>query len=227
MRVTTTLLNGETLVADIPDATIAPPTRCSVLVADGIELEVHAGSDEAADFFLTSTGSSVTGTVRLRGGQDMEIGPLGGRGGQGLAFRVVVGSQRLFGSSPPVMTREQLAAVLVGAGIRKGRHGPAMAPSGAVAWSPMRTHDAALTVEVAKGSFLVDTRRAQRRPAAGEQRGVAVRGGRLSRSAPDERPFVVLEAQDVVAYGVPTLSLDVDALVHAMSTVELTIEQAP
>ena len=31
MRVTTTLLNGETLVADVPGADVAPPTRCSAI----------------------------------------------------------------------------------------------------------------------------------------------------------------------------------------------------
>ncbi|HWS58867.1 MAG TPA: hypothetical protein VN257_10025, partial [Actinotalea sp.] len=123
MRVTTTLLNGETLVADVPGADVAPPTRCSVLVADGIELEVHAGSVEGAEFFFSSTGSTVTGTVRLRGGLDLGIGALGGRAAHGLAFQVDVGEQRLFGSAPPAMSREQLASVLVGAGIHEGPHG--------------------------------------------------------------------------------------------------------
>lgn len=229
MNLTTTLLNGDDLTLTVPDASLAgfgTPVSCSVLLVGDIELELHAGDLAAADFFFTTTGSTAGQPVRLRGGQELLTGAYGGRGGQGLAFRVDLADRALFGAAPPTMSREDVAAALSAAHIGLGRAGPVLRPSGAVQFSPQRSHDVAVTAAEASGrAALLDVRRAAREPARGRQ-GRRVRGGYLSRSAPGERVHVVLETDDAVAYALPPTEDDLTLAVDLLTELEITVEPA-
>lgn len=67
MRTTRNLLNGETLVLDVPDATELPPSAAiSVLAQDGLELEVNSGSPDHLQHYLSVSGSTLTDEVALR-----------------------------------------------------------------------------------------------------------------------------------------------------------------
>ena len=229
MQTRTTLLSGETLTLTAGDTTVlevARPTRCSVLLVDGVELEVHAADPDSAEFFFAATGSPAGSPLRLRGGQQLVVGAYGGRSDQGLAFRVDTAGETLFGAAPPAMSRETLAAALSDAGIGPGRTGIRMRPRGRTAWSPLRSHDAAVSV-LAPGErpVLLDVRRAVR-PSQPGRRGRPVRGGWLSRSDEGERPHVVLETPDAVAYGLPASEADLDAAVAVLADLEIAVEEA-
>lgn len=229
MQTRTTLLSGETLILTTGDPTVldaAPPTRCSVLLVDGVELEVHAADPDAAEFFFAATGSAPGPPLRLRGGQQFVVGAYGGRSDQGLAFRVDTEGESVFGVTPPAMSRETLAMALSDAGIGRGRSGIRMHPTGRTAWSPLRSHDVAVSVLAPdERPVLVDVRRAVR-PSQPGRRGRAVRGGWLSRSDPSERPHVVLETPDAVAYGLPASEADLDAAVAVLADLEIAVEEA-
>ena len=229
MDLTTTLLNGESLTLSTHGSDVTElglPLSCSVLLVDDVELEVNAGDATAADFFFTTTGSGITDSpVRLRGGQDLVTAPYGGRSDQGLAFRVDLTDGSLFGAAPPTVNREMLAAALAAAGIRPGDGGGLrLRPTGRVRWSPTRSHDMAVSAtDDTDHAVLLDVRRTARGPAAG-QRGRRVRGGWLSRSSPDERVHLVLEAEDAVAYGLPPTADDVALTVDVLSELEITVQ---
>ncbi|MGA8047967.1 MAG: hypothetical protein WCA30_17035 [Dermatophilaceae bacterium] len=230
MQTRTTLLSGETLTLSTGDRTVADvgrPTRCSVLLVDGVELEVHASDPDAADFFFAATGSTAGAPLRLRGGQQLVVGAYGSRPGQGPAYRVDTGGEALFGVSPPGMGREALAAALSDAGIGPGSAGTRMRPGGRTAWSPLRSHDVAVSALAPGGRpVLLDVRRAVR-PSSPGRRGRPVRGGWLSRSDPSERPHVVLETPDAVAYGLPPSDDDLDAAVAVLADLRIDVEAAP
>jgi hypothetical protein len=230
MDLTTTLLNGDSLTLSTHASSVTgfgTAVSCSVLLADGVELEVHSADVATADFFFTTTGSAAGSPVRLRGGQELVTGPYGGRTGQGLAYRVELTDGTLFGAAPPAMSREALAATLSAAGVAPGRSGPRLRPTGRVQWSPQRSHDAAVSATDAAGhSVLLDVRRAVQRPTPG-QRGLRVRGGWLSRSAPGERVHVVLESDDAVAYGLPPTEDDLALAVDVLTELEISVETGP
>ncbi|XVX21408.1 hypothetical protein ACQP1U_05910 [Actinomycetota bacterium] len=224
MRNQTALLNGDLVSVDAPTAaTLAPAVRASVLQVGSLELELHAGTEESAEFFLTTTGTTPTRDLRLRGGQTLRTGHLGGDPAAGQAFVVEVGADRLFGSAAPSMSLEALAAALSEAGISRGPRGPRLAPRGKVGWSPRRTHSAFQTVDpqTANG-FLMDIRRIRAEDAAKQKpKGARVRGGHLSRSVSASSVHVVLETSDFVVYGIPTQGADLDSLAGAMAEVRV------
>lgn len=227
MQIRTTLLSGETLTLTTGDRTVTDvgrPTRCGVLLVDGVELEIHAADRDAAAFFFSVTGSSPGSPLTLRGGLQLAVGAYGGRADQGLAYRVDVAGESLFGICAPGMGREALAAALSDAGIGRGRAGIRMKPGGRSSWSPVRSHDVAIsTMAPGDRPVLLDVRRAVR-PSSPGRRGREVRGGWLSRSAPSERPHVVLETPDVVAFGLPPSEGDLDAAVAVLAELEIAVE---
>ncbi|MDO5503035.1 MAG: hypothetical protein Q4G67_07665 [Actinomycetia bacterium] len=233
MDLPTSFLNGESLTLSTdagPAAQFGTPIRSGVLFQDNLETEVHAGDHAAADFFFEATGSREESRVQLRGGAELVTGAYGGRTDQGLAFRVDVGDESLYGVTAPVMTREALAALLSSAGIGRHRGRVRLRPAGAVSWSPHRTQDIAVTAADDSGhSILIDVRRARReRRSVQAQSGRRVRGGHLSRSDPTERVHVILEAPDVVAYGLPTTEDDLDLAVQVLADVVIDVEpEAP
>ncbi|MCE0486114.1 hypothetical protein [Ornithinimicrobium sediminis] len=222
MELTTLLLDGETAVIDVPDAEeLTTPVRTSVLFAAGREVEVNAGTPEAAEHFVTSTGSALTSALTLRGGTTLRTGALGG--GSGLVFLVELHPHPVFGPAPPGLSVEDLAALLVGARMTTTAAGPRFDPRGGIEWSPYRTHDAVVPVQVRGGQrYVMDVRRAFTPGRPGEAgSGRRVAGGRLSRSAPEEGRHVILEAPDHVVYGIPLPETDLDVLVGSMSQVQV------
>lgn len=231
MRIITTLLNGEKVVVEVPDAQLTAPVRTSVLSTGGVEVEVNGGSPQSADFYVSSTGSTLTQELTLRSGQRLRVGALGG--GKGTAFVVDVdgdgdgdlGTEAVFGPAPPGVSLEALAALLSAAQPKMTPDGAALTPSGEVTWSTYRTHDLVVPVEVTGGQrYLLDVRRAFSlgRPGEGPV-GKRVEGGLLSRSEEEEGRHVILEAPDHVAYGIPLPGTDLDVLVQSMSGVRVSV----
>lgn len=117
MKYQTSLLTGEPVTIDVPDGTLTRPVRTSVLIDSGVELEVNAGAAEAADFYLDSTQTRLSGAVQLTGGLSLRTGALGGDPKAGLAYRVTTSTDEvLFGSAAPSTTLEGLARTLTAAG---------------------------------------------------------------------------------------------------------------
>ncbi|MBA2695499.1 MAG: hypothetical protein ACR2FV_16580 [Ornithinimicrobium sp.] len=222
MQITTTLLNGEIVVVDVPDAALTAPVRTSVLSTGGLEIEVNAGAAEAADFYIASTGSSLTQEMSLRSGLRLRTGSLGG--GTGTAFVVDVADEVVFGPAPPSMSVEDLAALLTATAPEMTPDGVALSPRGGVAWSNYRTHDLVIPVEVSGGQrYLLDVRAAFTLGEPAQQPvGRRVAGGLLSRSEESEGRHVILEAPDHVAYGIPLPGTDPDVLVQSMSGVRVS-----
>lgn len=225
MHTTRRLLNGDTVVLDVPAATALPPASAvSVLALDGHELEITSGGPEALAFSLSLSGSHLTAQLALRSGPLLRHGRLGGDPAAGLTFSVQVGQHEVFGSTPPAMDAETLAGYLAEVGFEPGDHGPAVRPAGRVSWSTYRTHTVAQVVEAGSDrGLLLDVRRTVT-PRLSRSEGMTVRGGRLSRSGPQERhPYAILEARDFVTYGIPGDETDLDlvARVLAETTTEL------
>ena len=225
MHTTRRLLNGDTVVIDVPAAAGLPPaTAVSVLSLDGRELEVTSGGEEALDFYLSLSGSRLTGQLALRSGPLLRHGRHGDDPEGGLVFSVAVGDHQVFGFTAPDLDVEALAGYLAEVTFEPGPHGPALRPGGRVTWSPNRTHTVAQVVDASAGpGVLLDVRRTVT-PRMSRSAGLPVRGGRLSRSDPQERhPYAILEARDFVTYGIPGDEDDLDlvAAVLAETTTEL------
>lgn len=223
MKYQTSLLTGEPVTIDVPDGTLTRPVRTSVLMDSGVELEVNAGASEAADFYLDSMQTRLSGAVQLTGGLSLRIGALGGDPKAGLAYQVTTSTDEvLFGSAAPSTTLEGLARTLAAARIGRGPRGVQLAPSDQMAWSPYRSHDLNQTVRLdASDGYLLDVRRVGQRGAPSKV-GVRVRGGRLTRSLPGSPSHVVLETPDFVVYGVPNGATSLDRLATSMSRVEVS-----
>lgn len=227
MRTTRRLLNGETLVLTVPDATALPPSAAiSVLSQDGLELEVTSGGPGHLEHYLSLSGSVLTHEVGLRNGATLRHGRYGGDPASGLAFAVAVGDHEVFGFTVPTLDLEDLAALLSQVDLEPGHDGPVLAPGGSVEWSPYRTHDVAQVAHLGSGRHaLLDVRRTRNGVTRPTGPGLEVAGGRLSRSAEDERAhYAVLEASAFVVYGIPGDEDDVDAVATTLS--RLTAELA-
>lgn len=227
MRATRNLLNGETLVLDVPDATELPPSAAiSVLAQDGLELEVNSGSPDHLQHYLSVSGSTLTDEVALRTGATLRYGRYGGDPAQGLAFSVSVGDFEVYGFTVPSVDLEALSALLSQVELTPQAAGPVLSPAGSVSWSDYRTHDVAQVVHLTgNGRLLLDVRRTRSGVTRPSGTGLDVRGGRLSRSADDERAhYAVLEAAAFVVYGIPGTEDDVDTVTSTLSqvTAELT-----
>lgn len=220
MRVETTLLSGDALELNVPDATaISAPVRTSVLMAGKTELEVNTGDVGAVDFYLETTGSELTEEITLRSGMTLRSGALGG--GTGVVFVVNVGTASIFGPAPPGLALPDLAEILNEAGPEMGADGPVLRPRGAVTWSPTRTHDLVVSADIRGGAYVLDVRRAFAEQ-TDELPGAKVTGGTLSRSQPGESRHVILNAPNYVVYGIPTPDTDVDVLVTSMADVTVS-----
>lgn len=222
MRTTRTLLDGDRLVLDVPDAEAMPPSAAvGVLARDGLELEVTAGGPDHLEHYLAVSGTRLTGEVQLRGGATLRHGRHGEDPAQGIVFAVRAGGHEIFGTTVPTLDLEDLAAVLAHVEVAEGPDGPVLTPGGPVGWSDHRTHDVAQVVRVAGGrQVLLDVRRARRGVTRPSGPGLDVRGGRLSRSADDERAaYAVLETPAFVVYGIPTVEEDADTVATTLSTV--------
>lgn len=222
MRTTRRLINGETLVLDVPDAGSMPPaTAISVLAQDGLELEVNSGGPGHLEHYLAVSGSTLTAEIQLRNGATLRHGRYGGDPAQGLAFSVRVGEHEVYGFTVPSLDLEGLSALLSQVEFTTHADGPAIAPGGSVTWSDFRTHDVAQVVQLDQGRrALLDVRRTRTGGTRPSGPGLDVLGGRLSRSAKDERAhYAVLEAAAFVIYGIPGTEEDVDALATSLSQV--------
>ncbi|USQ76326.1 hypothetical protein [Ornithinimicrobium cryptoxanthini] len=222
MRTTRRLINGETLVLDVPDAETMPPaTAISVLAQDGLELEVNSGGSDHLEHYLAVSGSTLTGEIQLRNGVTLRHGRYGGDPAQGMAFSVRVGDHEIFGFTVPTLDLEGLSALLSQVEFTAHADGAVLTPGGSVTWSDYRTHDVAQVVHLAQGRrALLDVRRTRTGVTRPSGPGLDVRGGRLSRSAEDERAhYAVLEAAAFVVYGIPGTAEDVDALATSLSQV--------
>lgn len=225
MQTSRRLLNGDLISLDVPDASALPPsTTVAVVEVDAGELELTSGDPAALDFFLSSTGTTLTGQTTLTGGHTLRHGPLGGDPANGLAFAIEIGEHRIFGSAPPTPGLEKLSAWLAKMTFRPTAQGPTVTLRGPT-WSPTRTFALAQHVALADTEgYLLDVRRA--RGAAPKKRlpagaGIAVRGGRLMRSPKgDERRHVVLDAPEVVCYGIPLSSSSLDDVARSMADVK-------
>ncbi|WP_109472738.1 hypothetical protein [Ornithinimicrobium cavernae] len=222
MRTTRRLHTGETLLLDVPAAAGLPPAASiSVLAHDGLELEVNSGVAHHLEHYLSVSGSTLTDEVRLRTGVTLRHGRYGGDPASGLAFAVAVGGHEVYGFTVPTLDLEGLSAVLSQVELTATPDGPVLTPSGSVDWSPYRTHDVAQVVELSTGGHaLLDVRRTRTGVTRPSGAGVDVRGGRLSRSAEDERAhYAVLEAPAFVVYGIPGTIEDLDTVATTLSQV--------
>lgn len=227
MRINRHLLNGETLVLDVPGADRLPvPTAISVLSHDGRELEVNSGTADHLEHYLSTSGSTLTDEVGLRTGLQLRYGRYGGDPQQGLAFAVRVGDHEVYGFTTPEVDVEGLGALLSSVEMVPEGSGPVLTPLGEVSWSDYRTHDVAQVVRRADGGlFLLDVRRARAGVTRPAGPGVDVRGGRLSRSPEDERAtYVVLETNDFIVYGIPGSEDGMEVVTDALS--QITAELA-
>jgi hypothetical protein len=215
------LLNGDTVVIDVPAAADLPPaTAVSVLSLDGRELEVTSGGPDALAFYLSLSGSRLTRQLTLRSGPVLRHGWHGDDPDGGLVFSVPVGAYEVFGFTTPDLDVEALAGYLADVVFEPGTHGPALRPGGRVTWSASRTHTVAQVVDTAPGSgILLDVRRTVT-PRMSRSEGLPVRGGRLSRSDPQERhPYAILEARDFVTYGIPGTEDDLDLVAGVLADI--------
>lgn len=222
MRSQRHLLNGETLVLDVPDAArLAEATAISVLTHSDRELEVNSGTTDHLEHYLSISGSTLTEEVGLRTGLTLRHGRYGGDPQQGLSFAVRVGDHEVYGFTTPEVDLEALSALLSSVDLEPGGSGPVLTPSGEVSWSDYRTHDVAQVVHRADGSrYLLDVRRTRAGVTRPSGPGIDVAGGRLSRSPEDERAsYVVLEARDFIVYGIPGSDDGMDAVAEALSQV--------
>ena len=221
MRTTRNLLNGETLVIDVPGADALPePAAVSVLARDGTELELTSGRQVHLEHYLSASGTRLTHEVQLRDGTTLRHGRYGGDPDRGLAFSARVGDHEVYGFTVPTPDLEGLTAVLSHVDLVADPDGPALTPTGPVAWSCHRTHDVAQVVHLGPSRILLDVRRTRSGTTRPSGPGLDVRGGRLSRSAEDERVhYAVLETPSFVVYGIPGLEADVDAVSTTLSTV--------
>lgn len=222
MRSQFSLLDGSPVSVDAPHASLDAPVAIGVLFADSLEIEVNAGTPEAAELFLGITGTELTAALQLRGGRPLRLGRLGGQQDEGWGYVVEVGDTRLFGPTPPVLSAERLAAVLSELSPTRSQRGLTVTPTGSVGWSPYRTQGASLVLTPSSGNpLLLDIRRPvpDQRPG---RRGVEVRGGMLSRQGDPGRQHVVLESADFVTYGVPLPQTSLDELAEVMS--EMLVE---
>lgn len=227
MRTTRRLLNGETLVLDVPDAETMPlSTAISVLIQDSLELELNTGAQVHLEHYLSTSGSTLTGELQLRNGLTLRHGRYGGDPAQGLAFSVRVGEHEVFGFSVPSLDLEALGALLSQVDMTADPAGPVITPTGTVEWSPFRTHDVAQVVSLAGGkNALLDVRRTRNGVSRPSGPGLDVRGGKLSRSPEEERAaYAVLETSSFVVYGIPGSEDDIDVMTGALS--QLTAELA-
>jgi hypothetical protein len=221
MRTTRRLLNGDTVTLDVPSATALPEsTAIGVLSLDGAELELTSGSPAALEFYLSLSGSALTGQLSLRSGPVLRHGRYGGDPASGLAFAVAVGDHEVYGFTPPSMDAETLAGFLTQVGFEPGRQGPALRLGGGVTWSTYRTHTLAQVVRTGdERGLLLDVRRTVN-PRLSGSAGIDVKGGRLSRSAPEERhAYAILEATDFVTYGIPGDESDLDMVAGVLAQV--------
>lgn len=222
MRTTRHLHNGETLALDVPGASDLPPSAAiSVLSQDGLELEVNSGSARHLEHYLTTSGSTLTDEVRLRTGVTLRHGRYGGDPASGLAFSIAVGDHEVYGFTVPTLDLEGLTALLSQVDLAADANGPVLTPSGSVQWSQFRTHDIAQVVELTSGGrALLDIRRTRNGVTRPSGAGLDVRGGRLSRSAEEDRAhYAVLEASAFVVYGIPGNVEDMDTIASTLSQV--------
>lgn len=224
MRKTRNLLSGDTLVLDVPDAADLPgSTAISVLLIDGVELELTSGTAADLEFYLSLSGTTLTSETTLRSGTVLRHGRYGGDPAQGVGFSATVGDHEIYGFTVPTMDVETLTGHLAQVSLEAAPEGPVVraARATAVPWSPYRTHTVAQAVHVGdERGYLLDVRRTRndRQPAGTD--GIGVRGGRLSRSSVQERhAYAVLEALDFVSYGVPGGADDLDRVATSMSQV--------
>lgn len=229
MKTNRRLLNGETLTLDVPDASaLAGSTAISVLSFDGLEVEVTSGTRDDLDYYLSLSGTELGSRIQLRSGHPLHYGRYAGDPAEGLGFAVPVGSWWVYGFSASGTDAEGLAAQLAEVGLQDHPDGPALTPSGSASWSPYRTHTVAQMVTTAQDAgpgsgYLLDVRRTRsgsETSGRGAGDGIAVRGGRLSRSSVQERhAYAVLEAADFIVYGVPGGAEDLDRVATSMSQV--------
>lgn len=221
MRITRNLLNGETLVLDVPDADALPEAAAvSVLVVDGTEIEVTSGGSTHLEHYLSASGSRLTGEVQLRTGSTLRHGRYGDDPARGLAFAVRAGEHEVYGFTLPTLDLEGLSTVLSHVEVEATPAGPVLRPGGPVGWSGHRTHDVAQVAHLGDTRVLLDVRRTRNGVTRPSGPGLDVRGGRLSRSAEDERVhYAVLETAAFVVYGIPGVEADVDAVATTLSSV--------
>lgn len=227
------LLNGELLTVEVPGAQDLPPSQTfSVVMVDGVEVELNSGSERDLTHYLEVSGTTLTSESTLRGGERLRHGRWGGDPRGVLAFAVTVGEHEVYGFTPRA-DAESLAAWLSSVTWHADSTGPSLdLGSAGVEWSPYRTHTTAQTV-VAPGSpgYLLDLRRARSDGFGGgkaQNSGQQVTGGLLSRSGQDEREaFVVLETPDVVCYGLPSVPEDLDTVATSLSQVTVAISGTP
>ncbi len=233
MRTSRRMLNGEVLDLDVPDAAALPPsTAISVLSLDGRELELTSGSVSDRDYYLSLSGTRLDQELTLPGGRLLRTGRYGGDPASGLGFSVSVGAHEVYGFTTPGVDLETLAGQLGQVRFVDTDTGPWVEPLAPVDWSAHRAHVVAQVVELSgaggEGSeqpagYLLDVRRTRSGAppvGTGTADGIAVRGGRLSRSAVQERhAYAVLEAADFIAYGIPGGADDLDLVATSMSVV--------
>lgn len=222
MRTTRRLLNGETLVLDVPSAQELPPSASiSVLAQDGLELELNSGGPGHLEHYLSVSGSTLTDQVQLRQGTTLRYGRYGGDPASGLAFSVQVGDHEVFGFTVPSLDLEGLSALLSQVEFTADPAGPVLTPGGSVDWSPFRTHDIAQVALLDSGQrTLLDVRRTRNGVTRPSGPGLDVRGGRLSRSSEEDRAhYAVLETAAFVVYGIPGTEGDLDEVATTLGQV--------
>lgn len=230
MKTTRRFLNGDLLEIDAPGVAKLPPSvSVGVIRSKRTELELTSADATARDFFLESSSSELHVDLSLRTGNRLRTGAFGGDPASGTAFSVTVGHDEVYGFAPPVMTTDDLAAWLANVTFSPTPEGVSAALSGGLSWSPTHTFAVAQQVDLSRAeAYLLDVRRVQgpsgpTRP-EGVGGGVAVKGGRLSRSAvADERRHVILETPDTISYGIPTPSTSLDRVVQSMSELTMSV----
>lgn len=223
MRSDIAFVTGEEARVVVPDATALPdPVATAVVMLRGRELEVNAGSPASLQFFLSTTGSRLAAKVELRNGLVLRHGALGGRPATGRVYALTVGAHRLYGSCGARVGVADLAAWFARVAARPSPAGPSLRLGSGQAWARRMPSAVAQVVDLgADRGFLLDVRAA--RPAKpGAAAGLEVEGGRLSRSAPQERdPYLVLDTERALAYAIPRPGTPIDQVTEAMTRVRV------
>ena len=215
MAITRRFINGNKVrfagiaqVDELPEA-----VSVDVLDVVGSEVEIYAGPASALRAFLDETRTTVDSVVTLADGTEVSKGSFGESGATGYAFWFPVGNFRVYGTAAPGLSVETLVRSLRAATISSDADGVSIAATR----SPNRRPS---IMQMVPGDYLIDVKQARTRGRTSEGRAVA--GGLLSRSDPSyPHPYLVLDADQLLAYFLPVPGRDISVAVEGASRLVL------
>ncbi len=215
MAITRRFINGSKVRFDGIAQVDELPEAVSVDVLDvvGSEVEIYAGPASALDAFLAETGTTLDKVVTLGDGTEVSKGNFGEADAAGYAFWFSVGNFRVYGTAAPGLSLETLVRSLGAATISGDLHGVSIVADR----SPHRRPG---IMQMVPGDYLIDVKPARARGRTSE--GQQVAGGLLSRSDPSyPNPYLVLDADELLAYFLPVPGRDISVVVEGASRLVL------